>query len=180
MLTRDAFQSLYDQGPDAVFALISALQRQIVILQEQNATPSARTKVLEDRQNTDSHNSSKLPASDALAKKPVSLRSSTGRKAGGQRGHHGRTLLVSDRPRPDHPSRSCAVRRLRERACRYRSRPHRLSPGRRCAPACTRHHPTSGADQSLCRQCGKPPPLATGKRGKAEPCAQSAGSSVRV
>ena len=98
MLTRDEFQSRYDQGPDTVFALISALQRQIVILQEQNATPSARTKVLEDRQNTDSHNSSKSPSSDALAKKPVSLRASTGRKAGGQRGHHGRTLLVSDSP----------------------------------------------------------------------------------
>ena len=91
MRTRDAFQSLYDQGPDAVFALISALQ-------EQNAALSARIKLLEDRQNADSHNSSKPPASDALAKKPVSLRSSTGRKAGGQRGHHGRTLLVSDSP----------------------------------------------------------------------------------
>ena len=98
MLTRDEFQSLYDQGPDAVFALISALQRQIVILQEQNAALSARIKVLEDRLSTDSHNSSKPPASDALAKKPVSLRSSTGRKAGGQRGHHGRILLVSDSP----------------------------------------------------------------------------------
>ena len=98
MRTRDEFQSLYDQGPDAVFALISALQRQIVILQEQNATPSARTKVLEDRQNTDSHNSSKPPSSDALAKKPVSLRTPSGRKAGGQRGHHGRILLVSDSP----------------------------------------------------------------------------------
>jgi len=98
MRTRDAFQSLYDQRPDAVFALISALQRQIVILQEQNAALSARIKLLEDRLSTDSHNSSKPPASDALAKKPVSLCASTGRKAGGQRGHHGRTLLVSDSP----------------------------------------------------------------------------------
>ena len=98
MLTRDAFQTLYDQGPDAVFALIHAFQHQIAVSQEQSAALSARIKVLEDRLATDSHNSSKPPSSDALAKKPVSLRAPSGRKAGGQKGHPGRTLLFCDSP----------------------------------------------------------------------------------
>ncbi len=60
-------------------------------------TLSARVKELEDRLNTDSHNSSKPPSSDGF-KKPVSLRQPTGRKPGGQKGHPGRTLSFSEEP----------------------------------------------------------------------------------
>lgn len=85
MLTREEFQILYEQGPDAVFDFLSKLQEQIVVL-------SARVKELEDRLGKDSHNSSKPPSSDGLSKKPVSLRSSSTRKPGGQPGHRGKRL----------------------------------------------------------------------------------------
>lgn len=92
MLTRQQFQTLYDQGPDALFALFTAMQEQIETL-------SARVKELEDRLNTDSHNSGKPPSSDGFSKPPVSLRQKTGRKPGGQSGHPGRTLTFA--PNPD-------------------------------------------------------------------------------
>jgi transposase len=91
MLTREEFQILYDQGPDAVFGLFTAMQKQIVLL-------TARVKELEDRLGKDSHNSSKPPSSDGLAKKPVSLRPKSTRKPGGQPGHRGKRLEFSERP----------------------------------------------------------------------------------
>jgi transposase len=90
MLTREQFQTLYDQGPDVLFDLFTAMQAQIDAL-------SARVKELEDRLAADSHNSSKPPSSDGF-KKPVSLREKTGRKPGGQKGHSGRTLAFSENP----------------------------------------------------------------------------------
>lgn len=86
MLTRDAFQALYDQGPDAVYSLFTALEQRVV--------------ELEARLNKDSHNSSKPPSSDGLGKKPTprSLRSKTGRKQGGQKGHPGKSLSFCDTP----------------------------------------------------------------------------------
>src|SRR5882724_2998170 len=86
MLTRDAFQVIYDQGPDAVYTLFTALEQRVV--------------ALEARLNKDSHNSSKPPSSDGLGKKPAprSLRSKTGRKQGGQKGHPGTTLDFCDTP----------------------------------------------------------------------------------
>jgi len=91
MLTREEFQILYDQGPDALFDLFTAMQEQIALL-------TARVKELEDRLGKDSHNSSKPPSSDGLAKKPVSLRPKSTRKPGGQPGHRGKRLEFSQRP----------------------------------------------------------------------------------
>jgi len=53
---------------------------------------SARVQQLEAQLRKDSHNSSKPPSSDGLAKKPKSLRESSGRNPGGQAGHEGKTL----------------------------------------------------------------------------------------
>src|SRR6266536_3520167 len=94
MLTREEFQVIYDQGPDAVYALIAAMQAQIDAL-------TARVLELETRLNKDSHNSSKPPSSDGLAKKPPkprSLREHNGRPSGGQPGHAGRTLERVENP----------------------------------------------------------------------------------
>src|SRR5947207_11307657 len=98
MITREEFQVLYDQGPDALYALFVAMQATIETQQQQIEALSARVKELEDRLGKDSHNSSKPPSSDGLAKKPApkSLRGKSGRRSGGQPGHRGYTLELSE------------------------------------------------------------------------------------
>ena len=91
MLTRQDFQTIYEQGPDAVFSVVMTMQAQMDTLQ-------AELKELRDRLGKDSHNSSKPPSSDGFARKPVSLRQRTGRKPGGQPGHPGKTLSLTDTP----------------------------------------------------------------------------------
>ena len=95
MLTRDDFQPIYEQGFEAVWAVIEALQS---AHQAQITALEARVKELEDRLGKDSHNSSKPPSSDGYKKKPVSLRENTGRKSGGQQGHPGKTLSFVEEP----------------------------------------------------------------------------------
>lgn len=64
---------------------------------------AARIEELEARLKKDSSNSSKPPSSDGLAKRPrnngTSLRSKSGKKAGGQGGHEGPTLQQTDTPK---------------------------------------------------------------------------------
>ena len=97
MLTRDEFQKLYEQSPEAVWSAVSKLQDTLVSQQQQIDTLLFRLKELEDRLGKDSHNSNKPPSSDGL-KKPVSLRKPNGRKPGGQHGHPGRTLEFAEEP----------------------------------------------------------------------------------
>ncbi len=98
MITREEFQVLYDQGPDTVYALIVSMQAVIEAQQQQIAALTARVKQLEDQLGKDSHNSSKPPSSDGLAKKSRSLRPTSGRRSGGQHGHPGRTLEFAEQP----------------------------------------------------------------------------------
>jgi len=77
----------------------AALREQVVLL-------AGRVQELEARLAKDSHNSSKPPSSDGLARKTKSLRRRSGKKPGGQIGHRGDTLrLVStpDRVVPHRP-----------------------------------------------------------------------------
>ena len=90
MLTREEFQILYYQGPDALFNLFTAMQEQIALL-------SARVKELEDRLGKNSKNSSKPPSTDGF-RKPVTLRPKSARKPGGQHGHQGCTLQFTNQP----------------------------------------------------------------------------------
>ena len=91
MLTRQQFQELCDQGPDAVFAHVSTLHEQVDTL-------SARVKELENRLGKNSKNSSKPPSTDPF-RKPNSLRQKSTRKPGGQKGHQGCTLTFTDEPK---------------------------------------------------------------------------------
>jgi transposase len=63
-----------------------------------NAVLQARVEELEARLAKDSHNSSKPPSSDGLARKTKSLRRRSGKKPGGQVGHRGETLRLVAAP----------------------------------------------------------------------------------
>jgi transposase len=58
----------------------------------------ARVQELEGRLAKDSHNSSKPPSSDGLARKPKSLRQKSGKKPGGQLGHRGHQVRLVQTP----------------------------------------------------------------------------------
>ncbi|MGH2487312.1 MAG: IS66 family transposase, partial [Ktedonobacterales bacterium] len=68
--------------------------QQMVVLLARNVALEAQVQELEARLAKDSHNSSKPPASDGLARKTRSLRRRSGKKPGGQLGHRGDTLHV--------------------------------------------------------------------------------------
>ena len=79
----------YDEGKEAVIGLFRNSLGQMAI----------RMQALEDRLAKNSHNSSKPPSSDGLAKPaPHSLRKRHGKKSGGQPGHNGNTLKAVERP----------------------------------------------------------------------------------
>jgi transposase len=90
-LTKEQFKQVYDQGLDATFALFDALQQAVEKLEE-------RVTHLEGILAKDSHNSSKPPSSDGLKRPPKSLRQTSNKSSGGQRGHEGTTLRLIDNP----------------------------------------------------------------------------------
>jgi transposase len=73
---------------------IAHLEAENAALREQVQGLLERVQELEGRLAKDSHNSSKPPSSDGLARKTRSLRRKSGKKAGGQLGHHGETLRL--------------------------------------------------------------------------------------
>src|SRR5260370_31380495 len=73
-------------------------REQIAELVAQNAALAAGIQELEARLAKDSHNSSKPPSSDGLARKTKSLRRRSGKKPGGQLGHRGETLRLVAAP----------------------------------------------------------------------------------
>jgi transposase len=98
MMTRDEILAVYAAGPEAVVRLVETLLARLDQQEQQIGALSARVKELEERLSQDSHNSHKPPSSDGLAKKTKSLRHKTGKKSGGQAGHHGATLKLMDKP----------------------------------------------------------------------------------
>jgi len=90
--TPEETRAIYRQGEEAVVALIEQLVRLVRRLE-------ARIQELEDQLARNSRNSSKPPSSDG-PKKPVkrSLRRSSGKRAGAQPGHPGRTLKAVEKP----------------------------------------------------------------------------------
>ncbi len=92
--------SLFDLDRDQLEQLDKASLIEIILaLQEQVRALTRRVQELEGQVAKNSRNSSKPPSSDG-PKKPRtrSLRQKSGRKPGGQEGHPGHTLAMSDKP----------------------------------------------------------------------------------
>jgi transposase len=92
--------------PPEVVELIAALRGEIAALRAENGE-------LRRRLGLDSANSSKPPSSDGLKKKPRvlrSLRTRTGKRSGGQKGHDGNTLRQVAEPDRiiEHRAETCA------------------------------------------------------------------------
>lgn len=91
--TPDEIHSAYEQGEAAVRVLFETQAELIRAL-------DARVQALEDQLAKNSQNSSKPPSSDGLNKpSPKSLRQSSGKASGGQKGHEGHRLEPVDQPR---------------------------------------------------------------------------------
>src|SRR5262249_29128471 len=72
----------------------ATLRAETAALREQVQVLVARVQELEGRLAKDSHNSSKPPSSDGLARTPKSLRKRSGKPSGGQPGHRGQNLRL--------------------------------------------------------------------------------------
>jgi len=83
---------VYEEGPEAVVELVQSLFAIIARLEE-------RIKKLEDQVHKNSRNSSKPPSTDGFKKpQPKSLREKGKHPVGGQKGHPGRTLSMTELP----------------------------------------------------------------------------------
>jgi transposase len=99
-MTRSEFQQIYDAGADATFDLFQSLASRISEQSTRLTEVEVRLLGLSGQLSKDSHNSSKPPSSDGLRKKPApkNLRSKSGNPSGGQPGHPGTTLFLTDAP----------------------------------------------------------------------------------
>ena len=97
---------------------LEQLRHENSALREQVALLSERISALEAQLAKDSHNSHLPPSSDRFGRQPKSLRKKSGKQPGGQAGHAGNTLKLSETPDLVilHPVDSCQYcqRDLRE------------------------------------------------------------------
>ncbi len=78
--------------------LLVQLEAENAALRKQVSHLQARLAELEGRLAKDSHNSSKPPSSDGMARSGYHHRHSSGKKSGGQPGHPGQTLKLVEEP----------------------------------------------------------------------------------
>jgi transposase len=79
--------------------LVGAQQERLEQQAQHIAQLQEQVAALQARLSKDSHNSHLPPSSDRFPRQPKSLRTKSGKKAGGQPGHEGTTLMLS--PTPD-------------------------------------------------------------------------------
>ncbi len=91
--------------------VIGALQQQLSVQEQEMSLLKQQVQELQERLKKDSHNSHLPPASDRFGRQPRSLRQKSGKKAGGQVGHQGNTLHLSEAPDEVivHPVERCAA-----------------------------------------------------------------------
>lgn len=77
---------------------IGVLEKQNSLQQQQMALLAEQVKALQERLSKDSHNSHLPPSSDRFVRQPRSLRKKSGKPSGGQKGHEGHTLQLSETP----------------------------------------------------------------------------------
>src|SRR6266516_2419207 len=77
---------------------LEQLRQENSALRVQVAVFSERIGVLEAQLSKDSYNSHLPPSSDRFQRQPKSLRKRSGKKPGGQTGHAGNTLKLSETP----------------------------------------------------------------------------------
>ena len=96
-MKREDIEKVYDQGKEAVVNLVEGLISEFTT---QITALTNRIEKLESQLAKNSHNSSKPPSSDGLKKKKrtKSQRKKSGKKTGGQKGHKGKNLKMSDSP----------------------------------------------------------------------------------
>ena len=103
-IPREKILAAYRAGPDAIVSLIQYLQDlyegDLRALRADYDVLAQQVKELQERLNSDSHNSSKPPSSDGMARRPYPQREKSKRRPGGQPGHEGITLK-----RVRHPDR---------------------------------------------------------------------------
>jgi len=84
---------------EALKSIIQVLQQQVQELQRTVAAQAAEIQKLRDQLAKNSRNSGKPPSSDGLKKpRTQNLRTKTGRRSGGQKGHKGHTLEMVEQP----------------------------------------------------------------------------------
>lgn len=101
-ISKEHILNAYKAGPEAVISLIEYLQDQhdnaIEQLLETIQKLTSRIQALEEKTNTDSHNSNNPPSSDGLDRRFSRKRERSGKKPGGQKGHEGTTLAMVKHP----------------------------------------------------------------------------------
>src|SRR5260221_13982263 len=90
--------SLQQETIDVQQTVIDQQQRLIEGLQQQTELLTGQVQALQERLKKDSHNSHLPPSSDRFHRQPKSLRKSSGKTPGGQAGHPGSTLMLSQTP----------------------------------------------------------------------------------
>ena len=103
-MKKEQFLELCSTNPDEIFNLVTTMSETIIVLKgqvelltNQVDTLNVEVKELKSRLDKNSRNSNKPPSTDEFVK-PQSQRKKSGKKTGGQKGHPGHTLKMSDNP----------------------------------------------------------------------------------